>query len=65
VSSEIGQVGTQFDGFAHQSHGDSHYNCYKTSEIATRSGFTKLGVAERADVLRARRDARRRGVEGC
>src|SRR6195256_3281333 len=44
VTSEIGQVGTQFDGFAHQSHGDSHYNCFKTSEIATRSGFTKLGV---------------------
>src|SRR5882724_9224927 len=43
VTSEIGQVGTQFDGFAHQSHGDSHYNCFKTSEIATRSGFTKLG----------------------
>src|SRR5438093_1415774 len=34
VTSEIGQVGTQFDGFAHQSHGDSHYNCFKTSEIA-------------------------------
>jgi len=44
VTSEIGQVGTQFDGFAHQSHGDSHYNCFKTSEIATRNGFTKLGV---------------------
>ena len=44
VTSEIGQVGTQFDGFAHQSHGDSHYNCFKTSEIATRSRFTKLGV---------------------
>src|SRR5437879_3011947 len=44
VTSEIGQVGTQFDGFAHQSHGDSHYNCFKTSVIATRSGFTKLGV---------------------
>jgi kynurenine formamidase len=44
VTSEIGQVGTQFDGFAHQSHGDSHYNCFKTSEIATRNGFSKLGV---------------------
>src|SRR5438552_11486745 len=44
VTSEIGQVGTQFDGFAHQSHGNSHYNCFKTDEIATRSGFTKLGV---------------------
>src|SRR3981189_3737501 len=44
VTSEIAQVGTQFDGFAHQTHGDSLYNCYKVSETATRSGFTKLGV---------------------
>src|SRR5947208_6010657 len=44
VTSEIGQVGTQFDGFAHQTHGDSLYNCFKVSEAGTRSGFTKLGV---------------------
>ena len=44
VISEIGQVGTQLDGFAHQSHEDSLYNCYKISEIATRGGFDKLGV---------------------
>jgi len=44
VLSEIGQVGTQFDGFAHQSHRNSHYNCFKNEEITTRSGFTKLGV---------------------
>jgi kynurenine formamidase len=44
VLSEIGQVGTQFDGFAHQSHRNSHYNCFKTDEIASRTGFTKLGV---------------------
>ena len=44
VLSEIGQVGTQFDGFAHQSHRNSHYNCFKTDEIATRTGFTKLGI---------------------
>jgi kynurenine formamidase len=44
VLSEIGQVGTQFDGFAHQTHGNSHYNCFKTDQIATRTGFTKLGV---------------------
>jgi kynurenine formamidase len=44
VLSEIGQVGTQFDGFAHQSHRNSHYNCFKTDEIASRGGFTKLGV---------------------
>ena len=44
VVSEIGQVGTQFDGFAHQTHEDSWYNCFKVSENATRSGFTKLGI---------------------
>ena len=44
VVSEIGQVGTQFDGFAHQSHEDSHYNCFKTGAISTRGGFTKLGM---------------------
>ena len=41
---EIGQVGTQFDGFAHQTHGDSLYNCFKVDEVATRNGFTKLGM---------------------
>ena len=41
---EIGQVGTQFDGFAHQTHEDSWYNCFKVSENSTRSGFSKLGV---------------------
>ena len=44
VVSEIGQVGTQFDGFAHQTHEDSMYNCFKVSEASTRGGFTKLGV---------------------
>ena len=44
VVSEIGQVGTQLDGFAHQSHEDSLYNCFKISEIATRTGFSKLGI---------------------
>ena len=44
VLSEIGQVGTQFDGFAHQSHEDSHYNCVKTGDIETRSGFKKFGM---------------------
>jgi len=44
VTSEIGQVGTQFDGFAHQTHGDSLYNCFKVSEVGTRNGFMKLGV---------------------
>ena len=44
VISEIGQVGTQFDGFSHQTIGGSLYNCFKLDEIATRNGFTKLGV---------------------
>jgi kynurenine formamidase len=44
VFSEIGQVGTQFDGFTHQTIGDSLYNCVKVAEVATRTGFTKLGV---------------------
>jgi kynurenine formamidase len=44
VVSEIGQVGTQFDGFAHQTHENSWYNCFKVDENATRSGFSKLGV---------------------
>ncbi len=44
LTSEIGQIGTQFDGFAHQSIENSHYNCFKTEDIATRTGFTKLGV---------------------
>jgi kynurenine formamidase len=44
VVSEIGQVGTQFDGFAHQTHEDSLYNCFKMGDIATRTGFTKLGI---------------------
>src|SRR2546427_2629014 len=51
--SEIGQVGTQFDGFAHQSIEYSHYNCFKTDEIATRTGFTKLGI-EKVGMLMTR-----------
>lgn len=44
VFSEIGQVGTQFDGFSHQTIGESLYNCFKQGDISTRNGFTKLGV---------------------
>jgi len=42
--SEIGQVGTQLDGFAHQTIGDSLYNCFKQDDISSRGGFTKLGI---------------------
>jgi kynurenine formamidase len=44
VTGEIGQVGTQFDGFAHQTIGNSMYNCFKLDEISTRNGFEKLGI---------------------
>jgi kynurenine formamidase len=44
VLGEIGQVGTQFDAFPHQTIGSSLYNCFPLEENATRSGFTKLGV---------------------
>lgn len=44
VITQLGHVGTQFDGFAHQSIGDDFYNCFKVSEIATRTGFTHLGI---------------------
>ena len=44
IITELGQIGTQFDGFAHQMYGDSFYNCFKFGDIATRTGFRKLGV---------------------
>jgi kynurenine formamidase len=44
VVAEIGQVGTQFDGFSHQTIGNSMYNCVKLDEVATRAGFEKLGI---------------------
>src|SRR5262245_15693069 len=68
IISEIGQVGTQFDGFANQTYENSWYNCFKVAENATRSGFTKLGVHNVGalitrgvliDVAQGRRDARR------
>ena len=44
VEAEMGQVGTQFDGLTHISHENSFYNCFKYEDIATPSGFTKLGI---------------------
>src|SRR4026208_536864 len=44
VLAEIGQVGTQFDGFAHQTIGDSLYNCVKVDEVGTRTGLTGMGI---------------------
>ena len=44
VLSEIGQVGTQLDAFPHQTIGDEVYNCVKYESIASRGGFTEMGV---------------------
>jgi kynurenine formamidase len=44
VFTELGQVGTQWDGFAHQMIGGELYNCVKVDDVITATGFTKLGV---------------------
>src|SRR5256712_5532703 len=44
VIGEMGQIGTQFDGFSHQGIDNGFYNCFKQDQIATRNGFSKLGI---------------------
>lgn len=44
IISEIGQVGTQLDGFPHQTIGDETYNCVNVPSISSRSGFTQMGI---------------------
>jgi kynurenine formamidase len=44
VITELGQVGTQLDMFSHQGIDGLLYNCIKIDDVATRSGFTKLGM---------------------
>ncbi len=44
VVAEIGQVGTQFDGFSHQTIGGSLYNCFEVADTMGRDGFSRLGV---------------------
>src|SRR5258706_13355843 len=46
IIAKMGQDGTQFDVFAHQTHNNVHYNCFKTEDTATRNGFTKLGMQQ-------------------
>jgi kynurenine formamidase len=53
VISEIGHVGTQFDGFAHQTIGAGLYNCIALDEAASRNGFSRLGV-EKVGMLMTR-----------
>jgi kynurenine formamidase len=44
VVTELGHVGTQFDAFPHQTIGERLYNCIALDDVATRSGFSRLGV---------------------
>ncbi len=44
VTTELGQIGTQFDAFPHQMIANRMYNCFKLEDIESRTGFTKLGV---------------------
>ena len=62
--SEIGQVGTQFDGFAHQTHRNSWYNCFKVDE---NRGARRVQQARHPQCRRpdhARRADRRRRLQG-
>jgi kynurenine formamidase len=44
IVTELGQVGTQLDTFTHQGIDGQFYNCVRMDDVATRSGFQKLGV---------------------
>ncbi len=44
VITELGQVGTQFDMFPHQTIGGQTYNCVDVARISGRSGFSEMGV---------------------
>jgi len=44
VIGEFGQVGTQFDGFPHQTIGNEVYNCVDLPSIMSRGGFTQMGI---------------------
>ncbi len=61
VITELGQVGTQLDAFAHQIYGGEYYNCITDHEMSFsvgdgldaggRQGFPKLGVEKIPDIL--------------
>lgn len=51
IVTELGQVGTQLDGFTHQMYGGSFYNCFKYKNIVTRSGYTKLGIENVGSII--------------
>src|SRR5579862_1221053 len=63
VITELGQVGTQLDAFAHQIYGGEYYNCITNHEMSfpdaastelsagARQGFPKLGVDKIPDIM--------------
>src|ERR1700680_4287964 len=62
VITELGQVGTQLDAFAHQIYGGEYYNCITNHEMSfgeagndlsagARQGFPKLGVENIPDIM--------------
>jgi kynurenine formamidase len=61
VITELGQVGTQLDAFAHQMYGGEYYNCITDHEMSFsagnelngggRQGFPKLGVEKIPDIM--------------
>jgi kynurenine formamidase len=44
VTAELGQIGTQIDGFTHQTIGNSFYNCVQMDEVTSRTEFSRLGI---------------------
>ncbi|MBM3773719.1 MAG: cyclase family protein [Acidobacteria bacterium] len=44
VATQIGQVGTQFDGLGHVGIGDTFYNGNERKDFVTYKGLTKLGI---------------------
>lgn len=63
VITELGQIGTQFDGLAHIAVGEMLYNCNKMDEVATGSGFTRARCGKGGRHRDARSAARRCGGE--
>src|ERR1700681_5097787 len=61
VITELGQVGTQLDGFAHQMYSGEYYNCIKDEEMnaggsgdltaGARQGLPKIGVQHVPDMM--------------
>src|SRR5882672_1543780 len=61
VITELGQVGTQLDAFAHQIYGGKYYNCFTDHEMSFsvgdvltgggRQGFPFLGVEKIPDIM--------------